>query len=190
MNPQWITALAALVFGGMTATFAFLAYRYTREKFRLDLFDRRWEYFIELWEASQIALTIPPIPRLYGSRSVAALVDRAPADGSDESAEWRELYRRVRKCVSREGRLRAKALFGHEVLKHLDAAAAVLADAERLTEADDEVVRRREFIEMTGKMFAAFEPYLYFGDHRRLGSTVAELFADLGLSRRNDQRPR
>ena len=42
------TLLQQFFFGTFTASFAFLAYRFTKEKFRLDLYDKRWKFYENL----------------------------------------------------------------------------------------------------------------------------------------------
>lgn len=162
MNPMWITAAAAVLFGSATSFFAFLAYRYTREKFRLDLYERRYAFYIELWKA---CCQLEHVGLRPDHHDVEAKV------------KWSEAFATIYPAIAHESHHKAALLFGpdvqtfvHEVFN--DAVQLELNGSYEMDAIKDLKLRIQRRTHLLPETFA---PYLYFGDLRRFESDGALL---------------
>ena len=144
--------LPATVFTLFTAALAFLAYHFTRARFRLDLFEKRWEVYENTWKFCSIALQEGKL------RSRGENVDRVKqaleaADGSFRG----------------KGHHRYRLLFGSDIGKVMDELNRIYA---RLISLGDNWeaswLGDMEYLEKTvNNLPEIFAPYLYFGNYRR-----------------------
>jgi len=157
-----IPFMATTVFSTGTVIFAYFAYEFSREKFRLDLFDRRWTvYEATLTFCSQVVTS--------GSFRTANPEEREAVKAAIRAAH--ESFRSI-------GFHKTRALFGkdiQELFGKLDKSYSWMRGfsggpgqsmsheqwANRLSEEE-------MFIwETVNKLPDVFKPYMYFGDYRR-----------------------
>ena len=56
--------LPSVILGCITTIFAFCAYKYTKEKFRLELFEKRWEVYENINKFCSIVLKYGDLPKI------------------------------------------------------------------------------------------------------------------------------
>jgi hypothetical protein len=135
-----------------TAMFAFLAFRFSKEKFRLDLFERRWSVYENTWKFCSLALT----------------QGKLHADGkNDETIE--KALDAADKSFRSEGHHRSQLLFGPdiaEVMAELNAIYARLRS--RGQNCENKWIADMDYLEKTvDKLPEIFGPYLHFGDYKK-----------------------
>ena len=156
------TLLATMVFSTATAVFSYFAYQFSRDRFRLDLFDRRFA----IYEATLA----------YCSRIIAH-GDLAAARPEDrEAAE--QAFRAAEGSFRGSGYHKARALFGediNELFSKLNKSHAWLSafgsgPGRSMTHEEwgTKYAEHSEFIWTTAnKLPELFKHYMYFGDYKR-----------------------
>ena len=144
-----------------TAVFAFLAYRFTKEKFRLELFEKRWTIYEKVLEFCSRVVQVGGI-RNTPNDSDAFRATLTAAEGSFRSIGFHK----------------SKALFGEDISelfeKLNDSYSWLTAFSERPVDPDQSANWPRQmhdhtmFIWNTVNLLPEkFRPYIYFGDYRR-----------------------
>jgi hypothetical protein len=148
-------ALPATLFTAVAAWFSFAALRYSREKFRLDLYEKRLEIYFGIVEfCSRV--------EHYGFR-------RETPEDREQLFKTLEI---AQKCLRGLGYHRARTLFGddiHDVLDKLNKSTFWLQNHTtfRNKEDGDKWEEHTHFVgTMINQMPALFRPYIYFGDYR------------------------
>ncbi|MEO9167422.1 MAG: hypothetical protein ABI230_03375 [Aestuariivirga sp.] len=144
-----------------TAIFAFLAYRFAKEKFRLELFEKRWSVYEKVLEFCSRVVQVGGI-RNTPNESEAFRATLAAAEGSFKSIGFHK----------------TKALFGddiHQLFEKLNQSYSWLAsfserpsDPEASASWPQQMHDHTMFIWNTvNELPEKFKPYIYFGDYRR-----------------------
>jgi hypothetical protein len=148
--------LPSVILGCITAIFAFCAYKYTKEKFRLELFDKRWEVCQNIAKFCSIAA-------IYGN------LFHEP-ENEDKKKDLKEAYDAMGKSFKGEGYHLRSLLFSKDVedtFKKLNEAYAFLSSYYLNSQQPFTGV---EHLTNLSKIYEdlpdLFKPYLYFGDYR------------------------
>ena len=140
-------------FGAIAAAaFAFLAFRFTKEKFRLDLFEKRWSVYEGIVQFCSVATQTGVI---------------------GEAA-----YKAAGQCMRGTGYHKTKALFGPEILELINRlnessnwleahGGAPLGDAAQATWAEKTHEHEMNIFNTVNELPKKFEPYLFFGEYKR-----------------------
>ena len=145
-----INTIIPAFFGSITVVFAYLGYKYTREKFRHDLFDRRWKIYQNL--TTFLSLTLK-----YGD---------APSSSNEDAENFHVSAHESFRGAGLHG---AKLLFGDDIQSLFDnlndTYAWLVAHQNRTEEkAANEWEIHMKFIRNTLKDLPdLFKKYLYFG---------------------------
>ena len=141
----------------ITAIFAFLAYKYNKEKFRLELFDKRWEVYENI---SILCLTIQKYKRIR------------PMHGSTKTTynDLRKAYDSIKKLSNEEGYHLRSLLFSNDIedaFTKIDMAYKFLWNHyENNTDEGGEWDHYKNIVDIEKNLPELFKPYLYFGDYR------------------------
>jgi hypothetical protein len=148
--------LPSVILGCITAIFAFCAYKYTKEKFRLELFDKRWEVYRNIAKFCSNAA-------IYGDLS-------PKPDNEDKEKIRKEAYDAMGKSFKGEGYHLRSLLFSNDVedtFEELNQAYAFLSShylpSNQAFEWSDHLLKLSKIYEDLPNLF---KPYLYFGDYR------------------------
>jgi hypothetical protein len=148
--------LPSVILGCITTIFAFCAYKYTKEKFRLELFEKRWEVCQNIAKFCSIAA-------IYGN------LFHEP-ENEDKKKDLKEAYDAMGKSFKGEGYHLRSLLFSKDVedtFKKLNEAYAFLSSYYLNSQQPFTGV---EHLTNLSKIYEdlpdLFKPYLYFGDYR------------------------
>ena len=144
-----------------TAIFAFLAYRFTKEKFRLELFEKRWSVYEKVLEFCS------RVVQVGGIRNTP-----------DDSESFRATLAAADESFRSIGFHKTKALFGddiHQLFEKLNQSYAWLtsfserpSDPEASANWPKQMHDHTMFIWNTvNELPEKFKPYIYFGDYKR-----------------------
>ena len=151
--------LPSTIFSSVAAYFAFHAYRFSREKFRLELFEKRWEIYEETLNFCSTVMK-------YGG---------LPPAGQDEEKNEEIIQALISAHASFRGLgfHRSKALFGkdvHDAFARMNEDYATIFALGKHIKNPDYVERVDKAIERTWELInqlpKLFEPYMYFGDYK------------------------
>jgi hypothetical protein len=149
--------LPSVILGCITAIFAFCAYKYTKEKFRLELFEKRWEVYRNIAKFCSNAA-------IYGDLS-------PKPDNEDKEKIRKEAYDAMGKSFKGEGYHLRSLLFSNDVedtFEELNQAYAFLSShylpSNQPFEGRDHLLKLSKIYEDLPNLF---KPYLYFGDYRK-----------------------
>jgi hypothetical protein len=159
-----MTAYAQLVvtilFGGIAAILGFLAYTHTRDRFRLELFEKRWE----IYESTL--------------RFCSAVLQQGGIANHSQDEERNQ--RAINALLHAEGSFRGtgyhktKSLFGDDIISEFnkinEAYAFFVAYSNREDRGTEETKRYYDHLKninkTVGKLPDMFKPYMYFGDYK------------------------
>jgi hypothetical protein len=140
----------------ITTIFAFLAYKYNKEKFRLELFEKRWEVYRNIAKFCSNAA-------IYGDLS-------PKPDNEDKEKVRKEAYDAMGKSFKGEGYHLRSLLFSNDMedtFEELNQAYAFLSShylpSNQPFEGRDHLLKLSKIYEDLPNLF---KPYLYFGDYR------------------------
>jgi hypothetical protein len=156
------TLLATMAFSTATAIFSYFAYRFSKEKFRLDLFDRRFAVYEATLEFCSRATAHGSLRALTPEQREAAEQAIRAAEGSFRGIGWHK----------------TKALFGediHKLFSKLNKSYAWLSafgggpgNSMAHEQWGREYTTHTEFIwDTVNRLPDLFRAYVYFGDYRR-----------------------
>ena len=154
-------AFLTFIFGGITACFAYLAYCFSWQRFRLDLLDKRWEVYENILMFCSCVLA-------YGG---------LPKDVEHDTGEDVRKTENIRKALSSAsesfrgpGLHKAKSLFGEDVYDTLDKLSAAFAwfvsDPTSAGWEERKHEQLRILQDLSNRLPEIFKPYIYFGDYR------------------------
>lgn len=160
------TGLASVLFTGMAACFSYEGYRYNKEKFRLELFEKRWEVYESTIKFHEFVIK---------NRGLVTNLKES------DNEEMRQAEKLAHECFFGIGGHRSKFLFGNDVRGNFNelenffrdkafepsygpyATDSYFGSEEGMTK----LVSHQKFIEENlEKLFTLFSPYLYFGDYK------------------------
>lgn len=153
-------AIPTTVFSTLTAVFSFWAYEFSKERFRLDLFEKRWPIYEAILKFCSHVIQQGRL-KLDANSQEGTLAAIQAAEESFRGIGWHK----------------SKALFGRDViqlLEKLNKSYAYLSsfhsapeDPSERTKWADESNRQLLFIwETVNELPEKFRPYVYFGDYR------------------------
>jgi hypothetical protein len=136
--------------------FSYCAYKFSKEKFRLDLMDKRWEIYEQVLKFCSVVIKHGGLPEYSAdedtNKSVVSALKAA-----------HESFRGV-------GLHKAKALFGpeiHEKFKKLDEMYSwFIAKPRDEGWAQKESQHLEETWNLLNELPELFKPYMYFGDYK------------------------
>ena len=99
-----------IIFGMITAGFSYLAYFYTKEKFRHDLLNKRWPIFKTIIEVSNIASKLTDIPLNKDDRQVT----------ENTYKEWVDKLKPAQDKLKKINHQEVISLFGKDILEHIN----------------------------------------------------------------------
>lgn len=143
-----ISERVPILFTGITACFSYEAYRYNKEKFRLELFEKRWEVYSSMFSL------LSKMPR--HNKDVAS-------GESVSDVRIKEIVEAAHGSFRGKGWQKSKFLFGSEVesvLKEIDAIYIQSSIGGLSKEQEREI-----YVLLIG-LPEKFSPYLYFGDYK------------------------
>ena len=155
------TLLATMVFSTATAVFSYFAYRFSEERFRLDLFDRRFAIYEATLE--------------FCSRVVQEGTLRAAAPEQREAVE--QAIKAAERSFRGTGWHKAQALFGEDIallFSKLNSSFAWLSThgngPGRMPQDEwgREYTKHTDFIwDTVNRLPELFKSYIYFGEYKR-----------------------
>jgi hypothetical protein len=149
--------LPSVILGCITAIFAFCAYKYTKEKFRLELFEKRWEVYKNI---SIFCSIVKKYNRLRHDLHT----------NKNTTEDLRKAYDAIGKSCKGEGYHSRSLLFSDDVqdtFKKLDIIYAFLYNFyEHNLHEEGERGHLSNLIKIYEDLPNLFKPYLYFGDYR------------------------
>ncbi len=155
--------LPVVIFSGLTAVFSFCAYKFAHEKFRLDLFEKRWEIYEKTLGFCSKVTTHGGIPKHSNNEELNK-------DATDAIIAAHESFRGI-------GLHKTRTLFGediHELFDKLNDSYSWLVsfeeqpiDAKERSEWSQKERDHLIFVWETIKSLPdVFKPYMYFGDYK------------------------
>jgi hypothetical protein len=145
----------ATLFTGLAALFSYQALSYSREKFRLELFEKRLEFYTSMV-------------------NLCSMVTQGYVEHEDDRREEVETARY--ECIRGHGSHKAHLLFGDDIVqkvKELDQAFTTLSmahTARRSAAHFDPQEEARAFTlfqETVSNLPVLFRPYIYFGEYQQ-----------------------
>ena len=172
-NRRW-ESIPATAFSGATALFAYYAYRFSADRFRLDLLDRRWSIYENILEFCSRVIQHGPL-RLDDASREQTLKTIGAAEQSFRGTGWHK----------------SNALFGPDVIAKLEELNKSFSWLSVRNQAPEDVTERQkwekewishiEFIFTTANALPdIFKPYVYFGDYRKELADYQELSSTWG----------
>lgn len=177
---MWIEILrllATVAFGLATTALALLALKYTREKARLDLYEKRLAFYNRLWKGLSLATTAN---------------HPGPDSPQDDLVRYRKNSGKIQDALSHFSYHESRALFGPDVWSFMDEMRAAELSLRLMqstrppnTKADDELFKKQyldasnTLFEGVNRMPDVFAPYLDFGRMRRADSFRAFIRQEL-----------
>ncbi len=153
--------LPSVILGCITAIFAFCAYKYTKEKFRLELFEKRWEVCQHINVFCSIVIKYGDLPKLGKPED---------KDYEERKQDIIEYQNAAAKSFKGEGYHLRSLLFSkdtEDTFKKLNEAYGFLSNPYLHSNdpytAEDHILKLSRIYEDLPELF---KPYLYFGDYR------------------------
>ncbi len=154
-------AIPTTGFSGTTALFAYYAFRFSEDRFRLDLLDRRWTIYENILEFCSRVIQQGPLRLDEASREQTLRTIKA-AEQSFRGTGWHK----------------SNALFGPDVIVKLEELNKSFSWLSVRYQAPEGVTERQkwetewinhiEFVLATANALPdIFKPYVYFGDYRK-----------------------
>ncbi len=160
VHAQKLEILPATFFSVSTALFSHLAYKFAKEKFRLDLFDKRWAVYEHALEfCSRVTQQGTLIRRKDNEEAILAALKAA--ENSFRGTGWHK----------------TRALFGNDIYQLFDQINKSYAwlssfgdqpPQHRAADWPEKMEKNLMFIwETVGKLPEIFKPYVYFGNYKQ-----------------------
>lgn len=152
--------IPTVVFGAVTVYFSFWAYRFSHDKFRLDLFEKRWAIYEQTLKFCSI------VTRHGGLESLA-----------DKQDEFESAVTAAQNSFQGIGFQKAQVLFGDDIkevlIKLIDHFLWFLSNPRPDFDNDQNSTHEKwtkvQFIEQTAyELPKLFRKYIYFGDYKSL----------------------
>ncbi|MBL3677660.1 MAG: hypothetical protein JKP92_09225 [Alphaproteobacteria bacterium] len=173
LGPEWASVALVALFGSLTAWFSYLAYLHSKERFRLDLFEKRMEFYNEF-----VKMCAAHAEALRDYR------DRMGVNGDYPLVAEKELYPIYHSFLKMEEK--AIFLFGSDIISELKETRTAFnklvdiitadykSDIEFRQRVNRDSVRhkskmRRAVTDMENKL----KPYIYFGNYRSENHFIA-----------------
>ena len=140
--------------------FSYCAYRFSRERFRLELLDKRWEVYEQVLKFCSVVMT-------HGG---------LPGHGNEDKNEWRNEsvlsgLKAAHESFRGIGYHKARSLFGediHDEFDRLNKTFAWLVSKPRPNDwVEIEHKHIKYVIETATNLPKLFKPYVYFGDFKK-----------------------
>ncbi|MBL1147369.1 MAG: hypothetical protein HND56_02885 [Pseudomonadota bacterium] len=162
-----------IVFGIVAVVFSFLAYRHTKERFRLDLLDKRWEVYEKVLEFCSRVTQYGGLPKHCDDDEERNKSILAALMASESS------FRGI-------GYHKARSLFGTDIHGKLDkldkAYSFFITYQDNSHDKHDQQRAHLSFVwETVNDLPEIFKPYIYFGDFKQRSVRNAILSFTLGL---------
>lgn len=140
----------------VAVAFSYYAYRFSKEKFRLDLLDRRWEIYEQVLKFCSVVVTHGGLPKHGENESI----NKSVVSGLEAA---HESFRGI-------GLHKTKSLFGpevHEKFEQLNRMYAWFVARPR-TEGwvETEHQHLNDILKTIEDLPTIFKPYIYFGDYK------------------------
>jgi hypothetical protein len=150
--------IPTFTFTAITAGFAYQAYRYTKEKFRLELFEKRWEVYSAIVHFED---------KLKGFVEKYVQKERYVSEEFEQrNTDAKELLQIANQSIVGLGWHRKQLLFGKDVWRPFAQIEIILVKAQSEWK-DEERKKDMETLSEIVKSFPnLFKPYLYFGDYK------------------------
>lgn len=150
------SGLIPIVFSIVAVVFSFLAYQHAKDRFRLDLLEKRWEIYQEILQSCSIVLTHGGLPK----------------HGTDKgrNEDIIKALQSAHKSFRGIGHHKMKSLFGPEIYGKMDELNKAYAffvtgfEGPEYAEKDSELLM--SMYETTKELPELFKPYVYFGDYK------------------------
>lgn len=143
--------------------FSFFSYKFSKEKFRLDLLDRRWEVYQETLKFCSMVMKFGDIP--------------THSDDEDRNKEAISGLISAHEAFRGMGYHKSKALFGDDISDCFDKLNEAYAwfvtynDIPYSEYSAEDFERKRQHIslivDISTDLPDLFKPYVYFGDYKR-----------------------
>lgn len=152
---------ATLILSCLTTFFAFLAFYHTRERFRFELLDRRWQTYSDILE-------ICSLHHAYGLELLRQ--ERGAALNKQFATDRQKLNFLLDRSVRGTGFHTVRSLFGPEIAQitdRLNEHVAWFGAFAHGRDNDEEYMHRsREITQIINDLPKTFQPYVYFGGYR------------------------
>lgn len=140
----------------IAVAFSAYAYKFSKEKFRLDLLDRRWEIYEQVLKFCSVAVTHGGLPK----RSEDESINQSVISGLEAA---HESFRGI-------GIHKTKSLFGPEVHEKFEQLNKMYAWFVTRPRTEDWVEREHQYLgdilKIIEELPVIFRPYIYFGDYK------------------------
>jgi hypothetical protein len=158
--PNFLSSLGTLF---VAMIFGYWAYFHTREKFRLELFEKRWKIYDAL---------------IQFCSNVAQYGERAVQPSKENLAEFKETMNAAQNSFQGKGWHEAKALFGEDVIELLsklnDAWAHISTWSYDMTQGNEnaaQIIKEkythiRFIVSLANELPDKLKSYMYFGDYK------------------------
>lgn len=140
----------------VAVAFSYYAYRFSKEKFRLDLLDRRWEIYEQVLKFCSVVVTHGGLPKHGDDDSI----NKSVVSGLEAA---HESFRGI-------GLHKTKSLFGPEVHEKFDQLnkmyAWFVAQPRNEGWVETEYQHLGDILKTIEELPTIFKPYVYFGDYK------------------------
>lgn len=156
--------IPSVLFSGLAAFFAFHAYLFTKEKFRLDLLEKRWSVYEETLKFCSTVLTYGGLPSYKDSPDKEAQNKAIIAALIAADASFRGIgYHKTRSMFGKDIEdLFSKLNESYSwIVSHQNVSPAKAAE-----QAEEETKHLKFIWETVNTLPDLFKPYVYFGDYR------------------------
>lgn len=153
-----------VLFSGLAAFFAFHAYLFTKERFRLDLLEKRWSVYEDTLKYCSTVLTYAGLPSYRDSPDKAAQNEAIIQALIAADASFRGIgYHKTRSMFGKDiEELFSKLNESHSwIVSHQNVSTAKAAE-----QAAEEAKHLKFIWETVKTLPDLFKPYVYFGDYR------------------------
>lgn len=161
----WFTSAStervAILFTGIAAFFSYEGYLYNKEKFRLELFEKRWKVYESLHRFNSVLLQLGELGSLKQTTNETQLDYELRKNKITLARDVAE------DCFRGIGWHSSQLLFGEDIHSQLGRVNIIYCESESGSSTPQDRASNAQFlIELTKKMPDLFSPYLYFGDYK------------------------
>lgn len=148
--------IPTILLSSIAVVFSAYAYKFSKEKFRLDLLDRRWEIYEQVLKFCSVVVTHGGLPK----RSEDEGINKSVISGLEAA---HESFRGI-------GIHKTKSLFGPEVHEKFEQLNKMYAWFVARPRTADWVEKEHQYLgdilKTIEELPIIFKPYIYFGDYK------------------------
>lgn len=150
-------SIPTFVLAAIALFFSYLAYQFSKERFRLELLEKRWEIYEEILKYSSTVMRHAGLPK--------------HSKNEPRNDEIIKALLSAEKSFRGLGLHKSKALFGSEVIETFEKLNKAYSYFVAQPKGNDWIEREDNYLRETWELIEhlpdIFKPYIYFGDYKK-----------------------